>query len=162
MTLAFSQQINGTPTYFPEKIWAGIKEHEVTLELGNYLNSPYSSGKNILECKPKLHTIREDLKNRWKIGSKIHFVINNRTKNRLQFAPVITVKAIQFIKITYDENICNNVGCEPAVFINGKALNKFQFEELSMNDGFDNAIDFCHWFDKGFEGKLIHWTNKLY
>lgn len=162
MTLAFSQQIKGKPTYFPEKIWAGIKNREITIELGDYLRSPFSTGKNILELKPKLHTIREDKKNRWRTGNKIHFVINNRTKNRLQFAPVLMVKTIQEIKITYDEDICEKECCEPCVFIDGKSIDYNDYERLAINDGFDSVKEFFEWFNEDFEGKIIHWTDIRY
>ena len=52
-----------------------------------------------INVKPKKHTIRKDEKDRWKVGNDIHFVINNRTKNRFQFAPITKVKSIQIIKI---------------------------------------------------------------
>ena len=33
---------------------------------------------------------------------------------------------------------------------------------LAKNDGFDSVDDFFKWFDKDFNGKIIHWTNKKY
>src|SRR5699024_2081987 len=48
---------------------------------------------------PKIHTIRHDEKDRWKPGMKIHPIINNRTKNRFQFAPVVECQSVQKIKI---------------------------------------------------------------
>lgn len=166
MTLAYSQYINEKPTYFVEKIWAGIKDHEVTVELRNYLHSKYNMQKSILFVKPKIHTIREDKSNRWKIGNKIHFVINNRTKNRLQFAPVLTVKAIQEIIIKHNKGIID-------VWIDGTMYEVITFnnkpvdwppliQELAVNDGFDSVEDFFKWFDKDFKGKIIHWTDFIY
>ena len=98
MTLSFSQKINDAPTYFPEKILSGLRGMELTREIANYLSQASSHAKP-LNFRPKRHTIREDKKDRWKVGAKIHMVINNRTKDRLQFAPILEVKAIQKIKI---------------------------------------------------------------
>ncbi|MFY0714108.1 hypothetical protein J1D01_10555 [Seonamhaeicola sp. NFXS20] len=165
MTLGFSQYINGKSTYFPEKIWAGIKDHEVSVELSNYLNSPYSTGKSILDVKPKYHTIREDKNNRWQPGKQIHFVINNRTKNRLQFAPIIKVKSIQKIVIKPDCRFVEYEGTEliqSPVIVDNRSLKASEIKTLAINDGFDSVDDFFTWFNKGFTGKIIHWTNLNY
>lgn len=34
--------------------------------------------------------------------------------------------------------------------------------ELAVNDGFDSDEMFFKWFDKDFDGWLIHWTDKRY
>ena len=92
---------NGEPTFFINKIWDGlrvklriksdvyllfVKEHEKKFNEDFYLIPP-----------SKIHTIREDKPDRWKAGNKIHFIINNRTKNLFQFAPVIPVISVQTI-----------------------------------------------------------------
>lgn len=113
MTLAFSTEINGEPTGFIPKIWAGLVEQsDLTWTDRNYFESKYQEkyGWDLFNQNwilyqpyftPKVHTIRKDSKDRWKVGSKIHFVINNRTKDRFQFAPVLEVTRIQDIDIKY-------------------------------------------------------------
>lgn len=63
----------GKPTYFPEKIWSCFRKTEICVELADFLHSKYNTGENILDLKPKLHTIRQDAGNRWKVGKDIHF-----------------------------------------------------------------------------------------
>lgn len=161
MTLSFSQYINGNPTYFVEKIWSGIRHYEVCKELADYLSSPYSSEANILDYQPKIHSIRADKKGRWQPGTKIHFVINNRTPNRLQFAPVIKCFSVQEFKIKYQTPGKNREG-DLMVFIDDRKLKVSEIEQLAINDGFKNTEDFLNYFSEDFEGKLIHWTNHKY
>lgn len=158
MVLSFSTKIDGKPSFFVEKI---IKKMIVERELADILlsKSSYSIDDDaILKCYPKIHTIRTDKKDRWKVGNKIHFVINNRTKNRLQFAPVIPVKFIQEIEITY----WMGCGDYPAVTIDGQSLKNREVEILAQNDGFDSVEDFFKYFDSDFTGKIIHWTDYSY
>ena len=170
MTLGFSTKINGKPTCFVEKIWAGL------LEKSSEYNSPFAVFKTKYfaktglkfpnprwDFKPKLHTIRADPKTRWKEGNDIHMVINNRTKDRFQFAPVLKVKKVQRIEIDY------SLGKEfPIVVIDGThfynpkiGINK-GVQELAFNDGFESIEAFFDWFKEDFEGKIIHWTDLKY
>jgi hypothetical protein len=34
--------------------------------------------------------------------------------------------------------------------------------QFVQNDGFDSIEDFFSYFDKGFKGKIIHWTDLRY
>lgn len=92
MILPFSQQHNGKPTRFAEKIWANQSlwtQEEKSLFLSGLVgNKPALCSwflKDFDPCfeeyPPKMHTIREDKNNRWKPGMLIHAVYNNRTKN---------------------------------------------------------------------------------
>lgn len=164
MNLAFSTKFdNGDPTFFVEKIWESI----YTQKAGNQelLNGCYDRGftgvmKNG-QHYPKIHTIRQDKKNRWKEGNKIHFVINNRTPQRYQFAPVVLCERIQQIRMTVDGPFFH-------IAIDGKPLDMDQKRMLAMNDGFNLYRDFLSWFrprvekDGPFVGKLIHWTGFKY
>src|SRR5690554_6547944 len=106
MTLGFSTQINGKPSYFIEKIWESLpkdlikRDYELSLacykqQFGKFWHvSP-------TEIKPKKHTMREDKNDRWKAGNDIHMVINNRTNNRFQFAPTIKCVSTQEVRISY-------------------------------------------------------------
>lgn len=119
----------------------------------------------------KIHSIRKE--SRYQAGSILHPVINNRSKDRFQFAPCIQVKSIQKIKIEWldgednTERIC-------AVSIDGNHTGAAQFKNCSLQalslslyhlikcDGFERAIDFFEWFHEDFEGDIVHWTEWRY
>ena len=166
MILPFSTQINGKPTYFVSKIWRGIES----------LYSDYSKTgmpifkypKEYLECaeknylsihqqKPKLHTIREDAKNRWKPGTMIDFFINCRQKDMFRFAPKLPVVSVQ-------DFVIKRWGTKPKVYINDSffPLPDKEVLNLAQNDGFDTVKDFFEYFNKDFTGKIIHWTDFKY
>lgn len=173
MTLAFMQTfpkglktIGGKPTKFVEKIWQSFPE-EITVEVfSDYLDGlelvQYDFDVNAIDMYEKIHTIRRDSKNRWNAGKDIHFAINNRTPERLQFAPVVKCVSTQEIEVTYHEDICDKNANEPTVIVDGKMLNMAEMETLAENDGFADTHEFCCYFNKDFKGKLIHWTNLKY
>lgn len=114
---------------------------------------------------PKFHTIREDKGNRWKAERDIQLVINNRTKNRYQFAPVIPCVSVQPIKIEYDpkDPVFPNVNVLVSTGNNSyKLLGIYSITQLALNDGFDTVEDFFAWFNKDCTAKIIHWTNLRY
>lgn len=161
MTLAFSETINNKPSFFIAKIWRGLPETS-TCSFVNYCYSRYFDkfGKTVAlpdeKVKPKLHTIRLDQHNRWHTGMAIHPVINNRSKNRFQFAPTLTCHSTQKIQISYIEG-------EPWVAIDDTILIFDEdVEKLAINDGFDDAKSFFEYFNTDFEGKIIHWTDLKY
>lgn len=174
MNLGFmTKWANGEPTYFVEKIWAGLRKENLSTR-----SEQISYSKNLKKFiylggfEPKIHTIREDKKDRWKVGNKIHFVINNRQPNRFQFAPVIECTGIQYIRIRYFDNypivyIGDTMnGCMPFYWENKDddedGYGVEQMKDLALNDGFASLDDFFKYFDKDFTGKIIHWTNKRY
>lgn len=166
MTLAFSTQLNGKPTHFVEKIWEAILRNGVECNANDLAQklqeAMYILGKYTIGTYPaKLHTIREDKSNRWKAGNKIHFVINNRTPKRLQFAPKVKCESVQKIEVNhYDSDgfpLTN-----PIIHINGVWATQPTINKLAVNDGFDNAKAFFEYFKKDFTGKIIHWTNLKY
>ncbi|OXA76380.1 hypothetical protein B0A58_07345 [Flavobacterium branchiophilum NBRC 15030 = ATCC 35035] len=55
----------------------------------------------------KIHTIREDKNDRWKVGNKIDFFINARQKNMFRFAPVLPVVNTQKIEIYHSGGAIN-------------------------------------------------------
>ncbi|RQO37929.1 hypothetical protein DBR39_13655 [Chryseobacterium sp. KBW03] len=181
MILSFSTQLNGKPTYFPEKIIAGLFENEILtfgiscelLEqyvnkvdaslLYNKLHTPVYKGYS------KIHTIREDKTSRWKSGMMIDFFINARQKNMFCFAPRIQVTSIQNIEIKF-MSIWNSHGlyAKPFVKIDGTIIydvagnGKEKMLQLAVNDGFESIDDFFSYFNKDFKGKIIHWTGFKY
>lgn len=182
MTLGFSTQINGKPNCFPEKILSGMLKNlenggdNDLLEVPEYIyrygeKAGYASADTVLQVIdnsiPKLHTMREDSHDRWKPGMDIHMVINNRTKNRFQFAPVVKCVSRQEVIIT--EKIMTTYDCiklkDGRVFtiqVDGKYLPLYRIHELAINDGFDSVEDFFTYFNKDCKLKLIHWTDLKY
>ena len=160
MTLGFSTKLNGKETCFVDKILEGLADKNmITPTKYNYYHNLYvNKGYSFhYGLNGKIHTIRKDEKKRWKTGLKIHFVINNRTKNRLQFAPVLKVKKIQSIEIF------NLFSDKSFVEIDGRRLSNEEIEILVKNDGFFSIEDFWSFFDQThFYGSLIHWTDFKY
>lgn len=176
MILPFSTQLNGKPTYFVEKIWAGIENRfaEITKEGKRYLmpeeyfNCLDLGFENMKAFKPKIHTIREDKKERWRPGIKIDFFINCRQKDMFRFAPVLPVVSVQKIEIYYFPLTTIPVRKVPVVKIDGiiiydaAGINHRQMYELAINDGFESIEDFFNYFNEDFTGKIIHWTGEKY
>lgn len=107
--------------------------------------------------KKKVHTLREDKHNRWKPGMKMHMATGVRTKNYNQFNLEVC-QSTQNIKITNKSNYLN----ETEVTVDGRQLSESEIQQLAWNDGFENLVDFWWWFQDGFTGKIIHWTNLKY
>jgi hypothetical protein len=175
MTLLFSTVINGKPNYFIEKIWRSLQGKGSLRDAGFLsFNKEYRNrfgtampmrpwGENGIVTPPKLHTIRRDEKNRWGAGCDIHFVINNRTSDRFQFAPVIKCVSVQEIKIIaispFDGT---NFKRTNFILIDDIVLAPSEMDKLAINDGFDCVEDFFAYFNKDFTGKIIHWTDLKY
>lgn len=120
----------------------------------------------------KIHTIREDPKNRWKWPNVIHFATGVRTKNYHQFKEG-QCKSVQEIQMFWYRRDFETIF---RVYIDGKSfgtivINKGHednpiitgdLEALALNDGFDSLEEFMKWFKDDFKGKLIHWTDKKY
>lgn len=173
MTLAFSTDLNKIPTYFVENILIGLENNrliewpELSYLMSEYLDKPFCQINEELHIseakpKPKIHTIRTDNSNRWKAGNLIHFVINNRTPNRYQFAPVLKCVSTQKVVIKYFYNPETEAFDLPTVFIDTEPMFYDQLKELAINDGFKSIEAFFKYFNKDFKGKIIHWTDKKY
>jgi uncharacterized protein YqfB (UPF0267 family) len=122
----------------------------------------------------KIHTIREDKPNRWKVGNKIHFATSVRTKNYNCFKEGECL-FIQDIHMSIDESIYKY---SPklkeftiVITIGSKVLRAgTETVQFALNDGFSSYQEFHNWFypliikteNRCFHGKLIHWTNKMY
>lgn len=184
MNLAFSTHwskempahMAGKPTFFVEKITAQLSKI-CGEEIDSYVSGickhlNYTSqtelARKCVEVFPKKHSIRQDYKNRWKVGNKIHFFINNRMPNMFRFAPVMEVKGIQRIEIVkvapvltlYTYKVPSKKVYQ--IIVDGKCLDNIEMKRLALFDGFDSLDDFFEWFKEGFTGKIIHWTNYKY
>lgn len=162
MILPFSTQLNGKPTYFVEKIHKcfGLKEINMIAGLDPSLHYPKDYNFVAKDKLPaKLHTIREDAKDRWKTGTMIDFFINCRQPTMFRFAPKIPVVSVQEVEIIVNNFEFMN---DYEVKIDGKLLSTDEKVKLAIHDGFDNLLQFFLYFNKDFKGKLIHWTNLKY
>lgn len=179
MNLSFTTKINGMPNYFIEKIWLGLIQYQYSTytecnkfqkahidKFMEYWDSDKEA--NLINRQlPKIHTIREDENDLWCPGMKIHFVVNSRSKNRFQFAPVLQVVSVQRILIVSE--VYNGTRWN-YVIIGGEMLPYVDIERLALNDGFNNVKEFFKYFCKyddptskvEFCGKIIHWTNTKY
>lgn len=161
--------LSGKLTNFVEKIWTGfpIKQEDWSKDYEKEFYKLYGNPHSPEGICPyqKIHTIRKDKSERWKVGNKIHFTIGARTKKHFQFAPVISVKSIQSIQIKPEKRHVVYQGTkviDSPVFIDERPLKAKEIKELALNDGFDSVDDLFEWFDEDFQGKLIHWTCKKY
>lgn len=137
----------------------------------------------------KIHTIREDKKERWKAGNKIHFATGPYKKGRVFHEGECTKTekiAVRWVKvdhiysnklkefqikpntpaherdILYIVTLVAKDGTETTiagtVAIEGYYLRLCEIEELAINDGLESIDNFFAWFDKDFDGKIIHWV----
>jgi len=170
----------GEKSHFVEKIWAGFalndflwnnrdgcwstehyKEH---WPYGDDPDGTSSWWRPFMKAKPKIHTIREDLKDRWKPGKLIHFeqwTEKPYNSKCYHFAPLIPCVSTQKIEIEYIQGkpvvvIDHSHFYNPIVNIDKGML------LLANNDGFETIEDFFKWFKSDYEGKIIHWTDCRY
>lgn len=167
-------ELAGSPTFFVEKIWYSFCCFEDdTKGWIHPIGEQIEAWSKLLDVderfnfkpvrKPKEHTIRRDEKDRWEVGSLIHFIIGSRTKDRFQFAPVLKVKTIQRITISRPFKLSVPLGKMWAhITVDGRLLNEEEMNELAVNDGFTDLQEFFLWFNERFEGKIISWTGKTY
>ena len=100
----------------------------------------------------KIHSIREDKNNRWKIGMKIHFWRGNPRNvksNPYEFATSV-VKDIQRIEIEPSINWVSLTGGYSCFGPDG-------LEIIAKNDGFSSWAEMKKFFPEPFVGKLIWW-----
>lgn len=169
MILPFSTQLNGKPTHFVERIHKGIRDNYMLSPVDPSIHYPVNynfQAKSFVP--PKIHTIREDKKDHWKVGTNIDFFINCRQKNMFRFAPVLPVVSIQEIEVNYVPT-GKNLDLQPIVFIDKKFFyhnlisnDTSKMFLLAKNDGFDSIPAFFDYFNKNFKGKIIHWTDFKY
>lgn len=98
----------------------------------------------------KLHTIREDKTNRWKVGRTIQFWRGNPRNINAKIKPYQfgTGKVMVIQRITLLPN-------REAILIDGKEISRSEVVKLVKRDGFDSVVQFFEWFDQPFSGKLI-------
>jgi len=111
--------------------------------------------KNKILAGIKIHTIREDKHYRWQPGMIIHHWLHNPRN--------VSKHPHQFLK-----NQCTGtqeIWIYPEtkkVYISGVMCSDKELELLAINDGFESVKGFLAWFNKKFDGKIIHWTDFRY
>ncbi|MBS9773832.1 MAG: hypothetical protein KGV59_01565 [Tenacibaculum sp.] len=183
MTLLFkaffpgkTKEVIKKQTFFVEKIWECFLQKGIEMKAADFIRffgRLIPRDYIINTYQPKLHTIRKDTKNKWKVGNDIEFKLDISNEFHphapyIQFAPIIKVKSIQKIKISemiMTETKYSYVTKNKRIFkieIDNHKLTKKQIEKLAINDGFDSVDDFFEWFNEDFTGKIIHWTDLKY
>ena len=170
MILGFKTKTDeGKPTLFPEKVlqclmsqvWSKVVDwHEIMKD------SPYGQ-MAVGTFTPKLHSMREDIHDRWKAGRMIDFFTGVRTKQAYRFAPRVPVVSVQKVEIEPTEwttRLCYELkdGRIFQVRVDGRLLTRGKIKQLAINDGFETVDEFFQWFDHGWKGKIIHWTSLKY
>lgn len=181
MILPFSTQLNGKPTHFVERIHIGLIEHNLWAGGFDAIFAHRGYSMNALnEKNAKIHTIREDKNDRWKVGTNIDFFINCRQKDMFRFAPVLPVVSTQKIEFIWKENTENHtcLGTKfdrictikiddnfygDAYLLNDSVVSSsYTIPTFANNDGFDTPDELFAYFNKNFKGKIIHWTDFKY
>ena len=131
-------------------------------------NKPTEFDRKIINGHKK-HTIRVDEHDRWRKGRRINHCHGVRTKcfdnfynndcNGIQTIEIIWYRSTFFLSKVIVYVDCNKIGYFYPERID---LTDKKVIELALNDGFDSVVDFFKWFDKDFEGKIIHWTDLRY
>lgn len=118
-----------------------------------------------LRKKIKIHTFREDRKNRWRAGRLIHAYIGAR-QSWMELIFEDTCKSVQHILMVMN-------GDRLHVIVDRKRVrdNKIIYL-MAINDGFINIQEMIDWFfpvgKNGIRkrtmwgGKIIHWTDLKY
>lgn len=109
----------------------------------------------------KIHTIRADYANRWKVGMPIQHSTGIRTKYYNCFAQGVCM-GIQQIEINFYNNTMQEIKIDNKVFI--------EITQLAINDGFNNPYLFAEYFSEMAQQskvnvlnmKIIHFTNFKY
>lgn len=139
----------GEPTYFVEKIWAGLADKINDFRIPQYFTDwdwyEYYNG------VPKWHTVRAG--NRWKVGDKFSpRVWSGKPYKSIQLtiAADIEIKKIWTIEI-YGLTI----------LVNNTPVNNFTLLDIAHNDGL-GLDDFKNWFNKvPFIGQIISWNAQI-
>ena len=112
----------------------------------------------------KIHTIRLDLKNRWRAGMKMHQSTGVRTKNYNCFREdictgtqtIMIIRRTKHFSVYIDDVFIYNTTMREST------MSTAIMKDLARNDGFDSIQAFFEWFKEDFEGKIIHWTDLRY
>jgi len=112
----------------------------------------------------KIHTIRQDKHNRWKVGNKIHFWMGNprNTNCKKKPYPFATGLVSRVEDIRMDFAIPED--WQPDVVYIGENIilrSPEELNDLAVNDGFEDWAKMKLFFnsENQFFGKIIFWKN---
>lgn len=193
MTLGFMQKFpwhtekNPAPSYFREKILGG-QRIPCPINGGNYASPDKLSEVKIFT--PKIHTMREDPHNRWRVGRSIQMVYRGPKYSILDhfnkgIPELEKCKGKQYIQLRWaakSEYVETTLPLQkiiapasampdkkerecfyyPKVWIDNSEVSESVIRELAVNDGFDSVEDFFCWFGKNWSGYILHWTDFRY
>jgi len=118
-----------------------------------------------VQAGTKIHSMREDKHNRWKVGMDIQFATGARTKWYKKFRKDGKCLGLQWVDLYQ-----GSVGA--LVQIDGFIRNHKEMLELAKNEGFKSVEAMMRFFIaevplepndmNEWHGKIIHWTDKLY
>ena len=100
----------------------------------------------------KIHTIREDAKERFKVGMILDHCTGVRTK---KFQKHVQNSCLRIDWVFIDIR-------SYSIKVNGVELLEFEKQLLIQNDGFDSIEGFWKWFPEPGNYRLIQWTNFKY
>jgi hypothetical protein len=110
----------------------------------------------------KIHTFRELPKRMPKPGETLHMYTGLRTKHCELICKDYKLKSLQKLLILFESY-------DPTVFVDGKRLTWHVRQDMYVNDGFADYVDFNAFWNwnqkderKSFEGVIIHWTDLRY
>jgi hypothetical protein len=104
--------------------------------------------------RTKIHTVRQDEKERWQTDTLMHMIVNPRTPQQVLFNRAVCY-SVQEIEIPHFPFWIQ-------IKVDGRFLTESELMEFIKNDGFDTVEEFVEWFPVNFKGRLIHWTDKKY
>lgn len=190
MILGFKQQFPWKePTYFREKILygAGFETVDYTIEghpiFQKMEDIPGVTKIGFKKWTPKLHTMREDPHNRWKVDMSIQMVYRGPKYSILDhfnegIPELGKLKGKQKCRVQYNDKITPDLrpcgiyiddqlvweGFVGKSFANscGSEKDRKWIESFAKNDGFESSIEFFRWFKKDWSGFILHWTDFRY
>lgn len=113
-----------------------------------------------IEIGSKIHTVRDN--ERFSNGTIMHMATGVRTKQYKCFKETICTGREKIVIIPQGwikEQVISKI---PKIIIEGRQLANYEVLNFIENDGFDTVESFVDWFDKPFNGFLIHWTQYRY
>lgn len=133
--------------------WGGVTNFQAKV-LAFFNVSPYNES-----FRPKKHTMYDGVNQRWEEDKWIHFISNLKKINYVCWFKA-KCTGTQNIQIHWSEN--NIKYGLPNIFIDGRRLKEGDIADLILNEGFGSLGDFLSFYNKDFDGKLIHWSDVRY
>jgi len=103
----------------------------------------------------KIHTIRIDTSNSWKVGKKIHFWVGNPRNTKAKNKPhQFGTGKISNIEPIFIDTINNYI-----IINSVKFDSKIELDKIAINDGFENWEEMKSFFPNIFYGKIVFWKS---